>query len=77
MALIVGCWLVLQDAARASAKACPRGACATDAGGPGAFSEIQKTNYYGVSHFPCCITNFPQGEQLASGESFLCSCVVV
>ena len=23
--------------------------------------ECQTTNYYGVSHFPCCITNFPQG----------------
>jgi len=30
-------------------------------GGPAAFSEIQSTNYFGVSHFPCCITNFPQG----------------
>ena len=49
-------------AARASAKSCPRGACATESGGPAAFSEIQETNYYGVSHFPCCITNFPQGE---------------
>lgn len=49
-------------AARASAKSCPRGACATESGGPAAFSEIQNTNYYGVSHFPCCITNFPQGE---------------
>ena len=23
--------------------------------------EDQSANYYGVSHFPCCITNFPQG----------------
>ena len=23
--------------------------------------EDQGANYYGVSHFPCCITNFPQG----------------
>lgn len=23
--------------------------------------EDQVANYYGVSHFPCCITNFPQG----------------
>ena len=30
-------------------------------GGPPAFSEIQDTNYFGTSHFPCCITNFPQG----------------
>ena len=30
-------------------------------GGPAAFSEIQKANYFGTSHFPCCITNFPQG----------------
>ena len=26
-------------------------------GGPSAFSEIQEANYYGTSHFPCCITN--------------------
>lgn len=30
-------------------------------GGPPAFAEIQNTNYFGTSHFPCCITNFPQG----------------
>ena len=24
--------------------------------------EDQGSNFYGVSHFPCCITNFPQGE---------------
>ena len=23
--------------------------------------EDQASNFYGVSHFPCCITNFPQG----------------
>ena len=23
--------------------------------------EDQGANFYGVSHFPCCITNFPQG----------------
>ena len=23
--------------------------------------EDQTANYYGISHFPCCITNFPQG----------------
>ena len=23
--------------------------------------EDQGSNFYGVSHFPCCITNFPQG----------------
>ena len=23
--------------------------------------EIENANYFGVSHFPCCITNFPQG----------------
>ena len=22
--------------------------------------EDRASNYYGVSHFPCCITNFPQ-----------------
>ena len=30
-------------------------------GGPAPFSEIETANYFGVSHFPCCITNFPQG----------------
>eukprot|EP01050_Picozoa_sp_SAG11_P001091 SAG11_NODE_44_length_20765_cov_5.183635_24_plen_445_part_00 len=30
-------------------------------GGPAPFSEIETTNYFGTSHFPCCITNFPQG----------------
>lgn len=29
--------------------------------GPSAFEEIQDVNYFGTSHFPCCITNFPQG----------------
>ena len=24
--------------------------------------EDQGANFYGVSHFPCCITNFPQGQ---------------
>lgn len=24
-------------------------------GGPAAFSEIQKANYFGTSHFPCCV----------------------
>ena len=57
-------------AARASARSCPRGACSTSqptngvaasgGGGPPAFAEIQEVNYFGVSHFPCCITNFPQ-----------------
>ena len=31
-------------------------------GGPAPFSEIETTNYFGTSHFPCCITNFPQGD---------------
>ena len=57
-------------AAQASARSCPRGACATESGGPAAFSEIQTTNYYGVSHFPCCITNFPQGESPKSGGGY-------
>ena len=49
------------DAARAASKSCPRGACSADGGdGPSAFEEIQDVNYFGVSHFPCCITNFPQ-----------------
>ena len=30
-------------------------------GGDNASSHPQDTNYYGTSHFPCCITNFPQG----------------
>ena len=29
--------------------------------GPSAFEEIQDVQYLGTSHFPCCITNFPQG----------------
>ena len=28
--------------------------------------EDQGANFYGVSHFPCCITNFPQGKLQAS-----------
>ena len=55
-------------AAAAVAKECPRGACHAGSkpalglgGGPAAFSEIQNTNFFGTSHFPCCITNFPQG----------------
>ena len=32
---------------------CPR--CGRPSG------EDQGANYYGVSHFPCCITNFPKG----------------
>ena len=58
------------DAAYASAKSCPRGTCGGSGGGgggaysgdgPSAFEEIQDVNYFGTSHFPCCITNFPQG----------------
>ena len=49
--------------------ACERSACGEEGpaaaggvgGGPAPFSEIETTNYFGVSHFPCCITNFPQG----------------
>jgi hypothetical protein len=48
--------------------ACERASCSSPVeiaaglgGGPAPFSEIETTNYFGVSHFPCCITNFPQG----------------
>ena len=30
--------------------------------------EDQGANFYGVSHFPCCITNFPQGDVLRTLE---------
>eukprot|EP00040_Diaphanoeca_grandis_P018240 m.95757 g.95757 ORF g.95757 m.95757 type:complete len:385 (+) comp26846_c0_seq2:321-1475(+) len=42
-------------------KSCERAACASDGDGPPAYAEIQNEQYFGVSHFPCCITNFPQG----------------
>ena len=62
------------SAGRSSAGRC--GAAAVGAGGPGSCAshrllqegaedtpsgEDQGANFYGVSHFPCCITNFPQG----------------
>ena len=33
---------------------------AADALGDSPSGEDQGANFYGVSHFPCCITNFPQ-----------------
>ena len=49
--------------ADASSSGCP--SCTNDPNplghGEAPSYECQTTNYYGVSHFPCCITNFPQG----------------
>jgi hypothetical protein len=28
---------------------------------PGPSQEVLRANFYGVSHYPCCIANFPQG----------------
>ena len=32
--------------------------------------EDEGSNFYGVSHFPCCITNFPQGWPKLAAHSF-------
>ena len=46
----------VQQANSVHAGVTPVGAC--DSIAP---SEVCDRNFYGVSHFPCCITNFPQG----------------
>eukprot|EP00966_Prymnesium_polylepis_P282758 6533429-Prymnesium_polylepis.2 len=46
----------VQQANSVFAGVMPEDAC--DAIAP---SEVCDRNFYGVSHFPCCITNFPQG----------------
>ena len=46
----------MQQANSVYAGVTPMDACASIAP-----SEVCDRNFYGVSHFPCCITNFPQG----------------